>query len=61
MTELHQQIKDSKLRLIKRWIVDPQTNRMPKDISFGEWHATLDELQDTIDKCREMHPSISED
>ena len=50
----------ARMSIIKRWVTDPQINIEPDDISFGEMHAALDELQDRIDEVREMYPALPE-
>lgn len=54
------QAKKARISIIKRWVVDPQINVEPDDITFGEMHAALDELQDRIDEVREMYPALPE-
>lgn len=54
-------INKAKISLFKRWVFDPQNTVLPKNISFGEMHAALDELEDRINEVRETYFDPSED
>lgn len=54
-------INRAKISLFKRWVVNPQITILPKNISFGEVHAALDELEERIDEVRKTYLDPSEE
>jgi len=47
-------VKRAKLEKFKRWVVDPASNELPENLTFGEIHATLDNIEERLAQLRDQ-------
>lgn len=60
---LEQDVTLNKLREFKLWVADPAGHKMPENLTFGQVHATLDELEERLAQLRESfsHSNFKKD
>jgi hypothetical protein len=56
-------IKEERTKLFKLWIIDQKTYTLPQNLTFGEIHATLDNIEERLAQLREQfsHENFKKD
>jgi hypothetical protein len=49
-------VQTSRAAMVRRWLLEPEINPPPNDLTFREIHAALDRIEERVEECRRLYP-----